>query len=316
MTTSFDASYITDTGPGTGRRLPARSWLHTDAPALSLNGQWRFRLLPGAPGTPGGRGALPAGEAIEGVGEETLDDSGWDQIPVPAHWVLEGEGRYGNPIYTNVQFPFPTDAPHVPDENPTGDYRRSFDLPAEWHDAQRLVLRFDGVESRYKVWLNGSEIGVGTGSRLAQEFDVTEVARPGHNVLAVRVHQWSASSYVEDQDQWWMPGIFRDVTLLARPKAGIDDVWLRTSYTAGSGTIDPEITADNAAYPLRLSVPELDVDVVWHSPADVAPVAITGVEPWSAEVPRLYNATVQSAGETISLRLGFRTVEIKGISSW
>ncbi len=312
MTTSFDASYITDTGPGTGRRLPARSWLHTDAPALSLNGQWRFRLLPGAPGTPGGRGALPAGEAIEGVGEETLDDSGWDQIPVPAHWVLEGEGRYGNPIYTNVQFPFPTDAPHVPDENPTGDYRRSFDLPAEWHDAQRLVLRFDGVESRYKVWLNGSEIGVGTGSRLAQEFDVTEVARPGHNVLAVRVHQWSASSYVEDQDQWWMPGIFRDVTLLARPKAGIDDVWLRTSYTAGSGTIDPEVAADNAAYPLRLSVPELDVDVVWHSPADVAPVTITGVEPWSAEVPRLYNATVQSAGETISLRLGFRTVQIKG----
>ncbi|MFJ6535462.1 glycoside hydrolase family 2 TIM barrel-domain containing protein [Paenarthrobacter sp. NPDC091711] len=312
MTTSFDASYITDTGPGTGRRLPARSWLHTDAPTLSLNGQWRFRLLPGAPGTPGGRGVLPPGEAIEGVGGETLDDSGWDQIPVPAHWVLEGEGRYGRPIYTNVQFPFPTDAPHVPDENPTGDYRRSFDLPTEFNDAQRLVLRFDGVESRYKVWLNGSEIGVGTGSRLAQEFDVTEAARPGHNVLAVRVHQWSASSYVEDQDQWWMPGIFRDVTLQARPKKGIDDVWLRTSYTDGSGIIDPEITADNAAYPVRLAVPELDVDVVWHSPADVAPVAITGVEPWSAEVPRLYNATVQSGGETISLRLGFRTVEIKG----
>ncbi|MFB9855802.1 glycoside hydrolase family 2 TIM barrel-domain containing protein [Paenarthrobacter aurescens] len=312
MTTSLDASYITDTGQGTGRRLPARSWLHTDAPTLSLNGQWRFRLLPGAPGTPGGRGVLPPGEAIEGVGEETLDHSGWEQIPVPAHWVLQGEGRYGSPIYTNVQFPFPTDAPHVPDENPTGDYRRSFDLPTDFKDAERLVLRFDGVESRYKVWLNGVEIGVGTGSRLAQEFDVTEVARPGHNVLAVRVHQWSASSYVEDQDQWWMPGIFRDVTLQARPRKGIDDVWLRTSYTDGSGIIDPEITANNAAYPVRLSVPELDVDVVWDSPADVAPVAITGVEPWSAEVPRLYNATVQSQGETISLRLGFRTVEIKG----
>ncbi|MFK0039243.1 glycoside hydrolase family 2 TIM barrel-domain containing protein [Paenarthrobacter sp. NPDC090517] len=306
------SSYITDTGPGSGKRLPARSWLHTDAPTLSLNGQWRFRLLPGAPGTPGGRSVLPAGEAIDGFAEEGLDDSAWDQIPVPAHWVLEGDGRYGRPIYTNVQFPFPTDAPHVPDENPTGDYRRTFDLPTDWSEAERIVLRFDGVESRYKVWLNGSEIGVGTGSRLAQEFDVTHAARPGHNVLAVRVHQWSASSYVEDQDQWWMPGIFRDVTLQARPKKGIDDVWLRTSYTAGSGTIDPEITADQAAYPVRLSVPELDVDVVWNSPADVAPVAITGVEPWSAEVPRLYNATVASAGETISLRLGFRTVEIKG----
>ena len=312
MTTSLDASYITDTGPGSGKRLPARSWLHTDAPTISLNGTWRFRLLPGAPGTPGGRGVLPAGEPSEGVAEEALDDSTWDQIPVPAHWVLEGDGRYGRPIYTNVQFPFPTDAPHVPDENPTGDYRRSFEVPADWKDAERLVLRFDGVESRYKVWLNGSEIGVGTGSRLAQEFDVTEAARPGQNVLAVRVHQWSASSYVEDQDQWWMPGIFRDVTLQARPAKGIDDVWLRTSYANNAGVIDLEITADNAAYPVRLSVPELDVDVVWNSPADVTPVAIAAVEPWSAEVPRLYNATVSSDGETISLRLGFRTVEIKG----
>ncbi|MEO3942156.1 glycoside hydrolase family 2 TIM barrel-domain containing protein [Paenarthrobacter nicotinovorans] len=312
MIPSPEVHYITDTGPGTGNRIPARSWLHTDAPTLSLNGQWRFRLLPGAPGTAGGRGVLPPGEAVEGIGKETLDDSGWDRIPVPAHWVLEGEGAYGRPIYTNVQFPFPTNAPHVPDENPTGDYRRSFEVPEGWNNAQKTVLRFDGVESRYKVWLNGIEVGVGTGSRLAQEFDVTGALRTGHNVIAVRVHQWSASSYVEDQDQWWMPGIFRDVTLQVRPNKGIDDVWLRTSYTAGAGVIDPEITADEAAYPVRLSVPELDVDVVWNSPADVAPVAITAVEPWSAEVPRLYNATVHSEGETISLRLGFRTVEIKG----
>src|SRR5689334_8978130 len=127
MTIHQTASYITDTGPGTGNRLPARSWLHSDSPNLPLNGQWRFRLLPGAPGTPGGRGVLPAGEAVEGVAEESLDDSGWDQIPVPAHWVLEGDGAYGRPIYTNVQFPFPTNAPHVPDQNPTGDYRRTFE---------------------------------------------------------------------------------------------------------------------------------------------------------------------------------------------
>ncbi|TVU65630.1 DUF4981 domain-containing protein [Paenarthrobacter nitroguajacolicus] len=312
MTTSLIASYITDRGPGTGKRLPARSWLHTDAPTLSLNGQWRFRFLAGAPGTPGGRGVLPAGEAVEGVAEEALDDSGWDRIPVPAHWVLEGDGAYGRPIYTNVQFPFPTDAPHVPDENPTGDYRRTFELPADWDTADKTVLRFDGVESRYKVWLNGTEVGAGAGSRLAQEFDITHTVREGLNVIAVRVHQWSASSYIEDQDQWWMPGIFRDVTLQARPRKGIDDVWLRTSFSAGSGVIDPEITADESAFPVRLSVPELEVDVVWDSPADVAPVAIPAVEPWSAEVPRLYNATVASEGETVSLRLGFRTVEIRG----
>ncbi len=220
---------------------------------------------------------------------------------------------------TSSSPPSPTDAPpHVPDENPpTGDYRRTFDLPADWSESERIVLRFDGVESRYKVWLNGSEIGVGTGSRLAQEFDVTDAARPGHNVLAVRVHQWSASSYVEDQDQWWMPGIFRDVTLQARPGKGIDDVWLRTSYTVGSGVIDPEITADQAAYPIRLAVPELDVDVVWNSLADVAPVAITGVEPWSAEVPRLYNVTVASGGgrpfRCASVSVRWRS---RAISSW
>lgn len=308
------ASYITDCGPGSGRRTAARSWLHTNAPTQSLNGSWRFRLLPGAPGTPGGRGVLPSGEAAEGIAGEAFDDSSWDEIPVPAHWVLEGDGRHGRPIYTNVRFPFPTDAPHVPDENPTGDYRRTFDLPGSWTGAERILLRFDGVESRYKVWVNGVPIGVGTGSRLAQEFDVTEAVRPGANVLAVRVHQWSASSYVEDQDQWWLPGIFRDVTLQARPAGGIEDVWLRTSFSgsadSGAGTIDPEITADGDAFPVTLSVPELGVDVTWNSPADVAPLVINAVEPWSADIPRLYGATVASAAETISLRLGFRTVEI------
>ena len=317
-------SYVTDRGPGSGRRAAARSWLHSDAPSLSLNGDWRFRLLPGVPGTPAGP-VLPGGEDAEGVAAESLDDSGWDTLPVPSHWVLEGEGAYGRPIYTNVQYPFPIDPPHVPDANPTGDYRRRFDVPAAWLESTTaaLTLRFDGVESRYKVWVNGTEIGVGSGSRLAQEFDVTGALRAGPNLLVVRVHQWSAASYLEDQDQWWLPGIFRDVTLQARPAGGITDVWLRTGWTtgpaasgtrneAGTGTIDPEFTASPDAYPLTLSVPELGVSVTWASAAEVAPLAIRNVEPWSAEVPRLYDATVAGKAETISLRLGFRTVEIAG----
>jgi beta-galactosidase len=248
----------------------------------------------------------------EDFAAEGFDDNGWDDIPVPSHWVLQGDGAYGRPIYTNVQFPFPIDPPHVPDENPTGDYRRHFSVPADWPDAERVVLRFDGVESLFKVWVNGVETGSARGSRLTHEFDVTSLVRPGDNVVAVRVHQWSAASYLEDQDQWWLPGIFRDVTLLARPAAGIEDVWLRTGFDHGHGRVDPEITADAAAFPVTLRIPELAVEQTWATAADVAPLDVADVEPWSAERPRLYDVTVSTATESIALRIGFRTVEIRG----
>jgi beta-galactosidase len=290
---------LSDTAPAHGAVRAPRSWLHSDAPSLSLNGEWRFRLSPSAD--------LP-----DDVASPNLDDAGWDTLPVPAHWVLQGDGRYGRPIYTNVQFPFPIEPPFVPDENPTGDYRRHFDLPAGWPDDARAVLRFDGVESLYRVWVNGAEAGAASGSRLAHEFDVTDLVRAGANLLSVRVHQWSAASYLEDQDQWWLPGIFRDVTLSARPADGLEDVWLRTGFADGYGTIDPEVTAAADAFPVTLRVPGLGVEVVWPTPADVARVAVGAVDPWTAESPRLYDATVTSRGETVSLRLGFRTVEIRG----
>ncbi|MBS1906249.1 MAG: DUF4981 domain-containing protein [Actinobacteria bacterium] len=303
---------MTDRGPGSGARTPARSALRTDAPRLSLNGPWRFRLLAGAPGEPGGAEALPPGEGVEDVARPDLDDSEWDTIPVPSHWVLHRDGAYGRPIYTNKQYPFPVEPPHVPDENPTGDYRRSFDLPETWAAAERILLRFDGVDSRYRVWLNGVEIGTGSGSRLVQEFDVTSVARTGANDIAVRVHQWSAASYLEDQDQWWLPGIFRDVTLEARPAGGIDDLWLTGDFDGSAGVLLPEIDAADAAYPLTLRLPELGVQVRWSTPGEVGPVRVPGVEPWSAEVPRLYDVTVASSVETVTVRVGFRRVEIRG----
>ena len=256
MPLSNSAAYITDTGPGSGLRRRARSWLHSDAPALCLDGEWRFRLLPGAPGTLGGRGVLPPGESAEGVAGVDFDDSSWTALEVPCHWVLKGDGRYGLPIYTNVQMPFPQDPPNVPDANPTGDHRRRFMLPAGWTDpaaTAAVVLRFDGVESRYRVWVNGVLIGVGVGSRLAQEFDVTAAVHEGENLIVVRVHQWSASTYVEDQDQWWLPGIFRSVTLQARPVGGIDDVWFQATYDheTGDGRLTPEIRAPRESFPVR-----------------------------------------------------------------
>jgi len=251
------------------------------------------------------------------VADPAYDDSGWDTLPVPSHWVLHGDGAYGRPSYTNISYPFPIDPPRVPDENPTGDHRRTFDAP-DWaisaEVGARVLLRFDGVESVYRVWLNGTEIGVGKGSRLVAEFDVTGVLRPGPNVLVVRVHQWSSMSYLEDQDQWWLPGIFRDVTLLGRPRGAVDDVWLECGYDAvtGTGWVRPQIGAAADAFPLTLELPELGVRHALAGPGAPDPVPVGPVEPWSAEAPRLYEATLAAAGEQISLRVGFRTVEVIG----
>ncbi len=297
------SDYLEEFLPDRGRGSRPRAWVDSDAPQLSLNGEWRFRWS----GTADGLDEAPAAP--------DYDDSGWDTIAVPSHWVLPPGGFYGQPVYTNVQYPFPIDPPHVPDENPTGDHRRSFDLP-DW-DVERVLLRFDGAESLYRVWLNGTEVGIATGSRLVAEFDVTELVRPGANVLLVRGHQWSSGSYLEDQDQWWLPGIFRDVTLLGRPRGALDDVWLRTRYVDGTGadgtgTVVPEITADASAYPVTIEIVELGVRAEFAEPAAVGPVEVGPVEPWSAEVPRRYAAEVRSAGETVRLPLGFRTVRIEG----
>src|SRR3954471_3874085 len=116
---------------------PARAWLASDAPRLSLGGPWRFRYA--------GRADRP-----EDLAAPRLDDTGWDTLDVPSHWQLHG---YGAPAYTNVRYPFPLDPPRVPDENPTGDYRRSFDVPADW-DGRSAVLRFEGVDSCLCAWLN------------------------------------------------------------------------------------------------------------------------------------------------------------------
>jgi beta-galactosidase len=276
-------SYYADFVPGAGRREP-RAALDSDAERVDLSGTWRFHLSPQA-------------TEPDDFAAPDFDDSGWLVLPVPSHWPLYG---HGTPWYTNVAYPFPLDPPRPPDENPTGDHRREFELPAGW--SGDTVLRFDGVESCARVWLNGTELGFFTGSRLPTEFDVGHLLAPGRNVLAVRVHQWSAGSYLEDQDQWWLPGIFRAVTLQRRPAEPLDDVFVHADYdhATGQGTLRVDASA-----PAVVSVPELGIDGL----ATGSPVTLA-VEPWSAESPRLYAATVATASETVSLRIGFRTVSI------
>ena len=146
---------------------------------------------------------------------------GWDRITVPGHWQLQG---YGAPAYTNVRYPFPVEPPYVPDENPTGDYRRYFEPAEAWPDA---VLRFDGVDSAFTVWLNGVELGWSTGSRLPTEFAVGPLLRAGEQRAGGPGAAVVAGQLPGGPGQWWLSGIFRDVTLIERPADGLGDVFVR-----------------------------------------------------------------------------------------
>ncbi|WP_210418276.1 glycoside hydrolase family 2 TIM barrel-domain containing protein [Ruania zhangjianzhongii] len=284
--------YYDDPAPGSGRRHP-RADFTSDAARLNLNGQWAFALSPTAAGT---------GESFS---DPDLDLTGWGEIDVPSHWVLRG---HDVPLYTNTAFPFPIDPPYAPTANPTGDYRRTFDLPAGWR-AEGSVLRFQGVDSCGRVWLNGVELGHSKGSRLPFEFDTGAALRESGNVLCVRVHRWSSGSYLEDQDMWWLPGIFRDVELLERPAGCLDDLFVYADYDhhTGAGRLRVETTGrGGAAVTGELSIPEVGLVGV---PTN-ADHRIAHVEPWSAEVPRLYQATVQVGAEQVDVPVGFRTISV------
>lgn len=284
--------------PAGRNRLRGRAHLHTDAPELSLDGTWEFRYGSRADGSD--------------LGEPT-------EIEVPGLWQLQGHGA---PQYTNVIYPIPRDLPHVPDENPTGHYSRTLTIPADWAEqlaaGARVLLRFQGVDSAAKVWIDGVEIGVTAGSRLTQEFDVTDaLASPAEqgehheHLLEVRVVQWSVNTYVEDQDMWWASGIFRSVDLLLRPVGGIHDLVTVADFDpeTGRGTLSATaFDAEGAEVVATLEVPALR-----HCAATgVDPLTVGEVRPWSAEDPHLYDVTVHTPTETVSLRLGFRRVEVDG----
>ncbi|MEU4193085.1 glycoside hydrolase family 2 TIM barrel-domain containing protein [Kribbella sp. NPDC026611] len=276
--------YVEDFASGANVLAP-RAWLDDDAARVALSGEWSFRLSP------------TMADAPDDLKDP--DTSGWDTIAVPAHWQLQG---YGAPAYTNIVYPFPLEPPFVPTDNPTGDYVRTVTVPADW-DGARIVLRFEGVDSRFAVYVNGSEVGWSSGSRLPSEFDVTSLVAPGKEArVVVRVHQWSTGSYVEDQDMWWLSGIFREVNLLALRPDAPTDVFVKAAWDHldGAGTLLVE-----SDVPGIVSVPELGLELPTGQHTRVE-----GVQPWSAEVPRLYDAVLRTSGGEVRLRIGFRTVAI------
>lgn len=315
-------------------RLPERAYFFSysnDQAALTyergnskgfklLNGNWKFHYADNP--------AL----APEHFYQDNFDVSEWDDLTVPTHWQLNG---YGKPHYTNVQYPFPVDPPYVPTENPTGSYRRNFYIPSEWL-LQKIILRFEGVDSAFHVWVNGQEVGYSQGSRIPSEFDISSYVCEGNNTLAVRVYQWSDASYIEDQDMWWLSGIFRDVYLLAKPKVHIQDFFVKTNldeeYKDAVLSIDTVIEnisgSELESYQLQYRLLDREGNLVATNSKHVAmsvntnanvhiDIPVVNPKKWSAEIPYLYHLLISLKDdngkliEVVPNKIGFRSIELK-----
>ncbi|KAL2832621.1 glycosyl hydrolases family 2, TIM barrel domain-containing protein [Aspergillus cavernicola] len=295
-------------------RLKPRAYWIPDT-SLSLNGNWDFNYVPSPL-------LAPAPDA------PSVSEAEWKPIAVPGHWQLQG---YGRPHYTNVIFPFPSCPPYVPSENPTGTYRRTFYVPSEWDASSQLRLRFDGVDSAYHIWVNGVEVGYAQGSRNPAEFDISAIAKRGEaNEVFVRVYQWSDASYIEDQDQWWLSGIFRDVNLIAFPsEARIEDyrvqIQLDKDYVDADLSVSVDLTATvSSKVNVTLLDPFNDLKVITSSEKiridkeDNVEFSLSVPNPkkWTAETPDLYDLEITLKKEDgtdlqkLTHRVGFRQVEM------
>jgi beta-galactosidase len=236
-------------------------------PHISLNGRWDFALLP-----------HPEAAVRE-----------WSAIEVPGLWTMQG---FAPPQYTNVQMPFDDPPPTVPDENPTGIFRRRFARPA----GERVVLHFGGSEGALFVELNGEPLGIHKDSRTPAEFDITDWIEDD-NELVCAVVQWSDASFVEDQDQWWHGGLPRDVFLYSTPREYIADVFAR-------GFADGRFEIDTSG---EVRLLDADGRTVLDGPGRLHDPLL-----WSAETPHLYTLVVTLGDDEVSCEVGFRTVEVAG----
>ena len=251
--------------------------------------------------------------------EPSFDSSGWDSVDVPGMWQCQGYGK--GPQYTNIQYPFPVDPPHVPlDENECGRYVTTFTVDAGLEDQQQR-LRFEGVDSSFTVWLNGHNVGYSQGSRNPSEFDVTRHVKFGaENHLAVEVYQRCDGSWIEDQDQLWLSGIFRDVYLHSFPQVHPEDFHVQTllddNYRDAELKVDLKMSGvSNVALKLLDAEGKTVVEAKQNfGPEGSFSVPVSDPRKWTAETPYLYTLVFTFDGIThLVQRIGFRRVEfIKG----
>lgn len=284
-----------------GRREARTSFYRDSSARISLNGEWQFLYREAPELSP------------EGFENKQIGEDGWDRIDVPSVWQLRG---YDRMHYTDVWYLFPLNPPYVPTENPTGIYKRTFCLDEEWMEND-TILKFHGVDSAYDVWINGSHAGYGKVSRLPGEYDITGLVQAGENDITVRVYKWSDGTYLEDQDMWWMSGIYRDVELINEPKAAILDVQadgdLCNQYETGILKVRIRTKTDCLKGTWKLCKNEMAVaEGSFKTDGGTAcfEKEIENVCRWTAETPDLYELTVHAGEQTVCVRTGFRKIEM------
>ena len=262
-----------------------------------LNGTWKFQYF------------NSIYDIQDSFFEKNYDTENFDEIQVPSVWQMAG---YDTHQYTNIRYPFPFDPPYVPQDIPCGVYVHTFEYSRD-EKAPKSFLNFEGVDSCFYVWINGSYIGYSQVSHMTSEFDVTDVLQDGTNTVAVLVMKWCDGSYLEDQDKFRMSGIFRDVYILKRPKQAISDYHIKTRIEDMLAKVEIEMKFYSPLN-VKISIEDRNGAVVaLGSIAEegTAVLEIASPELWNTENPYLYKLILETENEVIIDHIALRKIEIK-----
>jgi len=312
-------------------RLPMSGAPIAESERFMLDGSWEFKLFPSPASIP-----------------EFAEIEFRNKITVPSNWTLGGFGDL--PHYTNIKMPFDNNPPFPPEKNPSGVYRTTFTLPDSFLD-RRCVIHIGGAESYFELFLNGQFIGMGKDTRLPSEFDISSAVKPGENTMFVKVIRYSDSSYIEDQDQWWMAGIYRSCYIYATSHEYFEDIFISGDwdYRKKEGIFNfechlgfspakympqdkptTEYCGPEEDFTVRFQLTDQNGQLIGENSGTVSclfreggyklhkKLVLNNVSPWSSETPTLYNCEIQlldRAGNLLdsrTMRTGFRNVRISG----
>ena len=262
-----------------------------------LNGTWKFQYY------------NSIYDIQESFFEKDYDTENFDEIQVPSVWQMAG---YDTHQYTNIRYPFPFDPPYVPQDIPCGAYAHTFDYHKD-ENAPKAFLNFEGVDSCFYVWVNGSYVGYSQVSHMASEFDITDLLQDGKNTIAVLVMKWCDGSYLEDQDKFRMSGIFRDVYILKRPEQAISDYHIKTKIEDMLAKIELDVKFYSPAN-VKISIEDKNGAVVAVgsiTEEGTAVLEIASPELWNTENPYLYKLILETENEVIVDHIALRKIEIK-----